>query len=94
MPDLSAYFVYQNAGDQIDVAAAAAAGEVSGSVGTEVTADGGTAPAEARAVLQPTPPTSRPRLYLPLAADNAPALGETAPAATATGTPTPQPPTS
>src|SRR5205823_2444912 len=44
VPDLSAYFVYQNQGDFIDLFGKAT-GEVSGTVGTEITTDGGTSPA-------------------------------------------------
>jgi hypothetical protein len=51
VPDLSAYFVYQNRGDLLDLVGTAATGEVSGTIGTEITADGGTAPAEVRMIL-------------------------------------------
>jgi hypothetical protein len=51
LADLSAYFVYQNEGDFIDLFGRTGTGEVSGTVNTNITQDGGTAPAEARLVL-------------------------------------------
>jgi hypothetical protein len=60
VPDLSAYFVYQNARDLIDLFSKAASGEVSGTVDTQVTQDGGTTPAEVRMVLYSASPPGTP----------------------------------
>lgn len=60
VPDFTTYFQYSNEGDLIDLFGRAASGEVSGTIDTRVTQEGGTAPAEARMVLMQVTPTAVP----------------------------------
>lgn len=86
VPDLSAYFIYSNSGDQIEVAARAPTGEASGAVDTAVTQNGGTTPSEVRLILAAVTPTPT---FTPVPA--APTATATPAPAAATPTPTPAP---
>ncbi|HEV8634158.1 MAG TPA: fibronectin type III domain-containing protein [Chloroflexota bacterium] len=100
-PDLTAYFVYSNEGDAVEVSARAEQGAVDLSINTAVT-QGGTQPSDVRLVLTATPATGAPSptptpTSAPAGATAAPTNtpaptvrpGAPAPAPSATATPAP-----